>query len=55
MFGGFRDDYEVSCPDLDYLVECAMEVDGVLGSRMTGNGYGASTVTLVSFILILPL
>lgn len=42
-----RDDYEVSCPELDLLVEAAMEVDGVFGSRMTGGGFGGCTVTLV--------
>lgn len=43
-----RDDYEVSCIELDELVEAAREVDGVLGSRMTGGGFGGCTVTLVS-------
>ena len=42
----FRDDYEVSCSELDELVEIAMGVDGVLGSRMTGGGFGGCTVTL---------
>lgn len=42
-----RDDYEVSCPELDQLVEAALEVDGVFGSRMTGGGFGGCTVTLV--------
>ncbi|KAK6177578.1 hypothetical protein SNE40_015652 [Patella caerulea] len=42
-----RDDYEVSCPELDELVEAAMEVDGVYGSRMTGGGFGGCTVSLV--------
>jgi len=40
-------DYEVSCEELDFLVDCAMEIDGVLGSRMTGGGFGGCTVTLV--------
>lgn len=35
-----RDDYEVSCPELDELVAAALEVDGVYGSRMTGGGFG---------------
>ncbi|XP_071796907.1 galactokinase-like [Asterias amurensis] len=42
-----RDDYEVSCPELDQLVEAAMAVDGVYGSRMTGGGFGGCTVTLL--------
>ncbi|XP_061182556.1 galactokinase-like [Saccostrea echinata] len=42
-----RDDYEVSCPELDELVSAAMEVDGVYGSRMTGGGFGGCTVTLL--------
>ncbi|CAM9994312.1 unnamed protein product, partial [Laminaria digitata] len=42
------EDYEVSCPELDILVELAMEVEGVFGSRMTGGGFGGCTVTLAS-------
>ncbi len=42
-----RDDYEVSTPELDALVEIAMGVDGVYGSRMTGGGFGGCTVTLL--------
>jgi galactokinase len=42
-----RDDYEVSCPELDALAETAWNVEGVLGSRMTGGGFGGSTVSLV--------
>lgn len=42
-----RDDYEVSCPELDFLVETALRVPGVLGSRMTGGGFGGSTVSLM--------
>ncbi|XP_068120355.1 galactokinase [Hyperolius riggenbachi] len=42
-----RDDYEVSCPELDELVAIAMEVPGVYGSRMTGGGFGGCTVTLL--------
>ncbi|MBV8856670.1 MAG: galactokinase [Acidobacteria bacterium] len=42
-----RDDYEVSSPELDVLVEIARGVPGVLGARMTGGGFGGSTVSLV--------
>ena len=42
-----RDDYEVSCKELDLLVEIAKETEGVLGARMTGGGFGGSTVNLV--------
>jgi galactokinase len=42
-----RDDYEVSCRELDLLVEIAASCKGVYGSRMTGGGFGGCTVTLV--------
>ncbi len=42
-----RDDYQVSCRELDILVESAGAQPGVLGSRMTGGGFGGCTVTLV--------
>ena len=45
-----RDDYEVSCPELDILVAAANELGnehGVIGSRMTGGGFGGCTVSLV--------
>jgi galactokinase len=41
-------DYEVSCAELDFLVDTALSVEGVYGSRMTGGGFGGCTVTLVS-------
>ncbi|GIP33898.1 galactokinase [Paenibacillus sp. J2TS4] len=42
-----RDLYEVTCRELDVMVEEALQVDGVLGSRMTGAGFGGCTVSLV--------
>ena len=42
-----RDDYEVSCKELDLMVEVARKVEGVYGARMTGGGFGGSTVNLV--------
>ena len=42
-----RDDYEVTGPQLDALAEAAWKVEGVLGSRMTGGGFGGCTVSLV--------
>ena len=46
-FYGCRDDYEVSCAELNQLVKLVLEVKGVYGSRMTGGGFGGCTVTLV--------
>ena len=43
-----RDDYQVSCAELDIMVEAAWKVDGVYGSRMTGAGFGGCTVSLVA-------
>ncbi len=42
-----RDDYEVSCPELDLMVELARSAPGVLGARMTGGGFGGCTVNLL--------
>lgn len=42
-----RDDYEVSAPELDCLVDAAATTDGVYGARMTGGGFGGCTVNLV--------
>ena len=42
-----RDDYEVSCPELDDIVELARGVEGVHGARMTGGGFGGCVVALV--------
>jgi galactokinase len=40
-------DYQVTIPELDFLVDMAEHTDGVLGSRMTGGGFGGCTITLV--------
>lgn len=44
---GLRDLYEVSCKELDALVEIAETLDGVFGSRMMGGGFGGCTINLV--------
>ncbi len=40
-------DYEVSCEELDFLVDTALSIEGVYGARMTGGGFGGCTVNLV--------
>lgn len=42
-----RDDYDVSCKELDILAEEAWKIPGVIGSRMTGGGFGGCTVSIV--------
>ncbi len=42
-----RDDYEVSCEEIDILVRLAWETEGVIGSRITGGGFGGCTVSIV--------
>ena len=44
---GLRDEYEVSCRELDVLVDAALDVDGVYGARMMGGGFGGCTINLV--------
>ncbi|MDR1930813.1 MAG: galactokinase [Treponema sp.] len=43
-----RDLYEVSCPEIDWLVKRAQEIDGVVCSRMTGMGFGGCTYTILN-------
>jgi len=40
-------DYEVSCEELDFLVDQAVAIDGVFGARMTGGGFGGCTVNMM--------
>ena len=44
---GLRDDYEVSCPELDALVRIAQSQPAVLGARMMGGGFGGCTINLL--------
>ncbi len=44
---GLRDNYEVSCPELDFLVDLTLDIDDVLGSRMMGGGFGGCTINLI--------
>lgn len=43
-----RNDYEISCEELDFLVDTAGGIDGVYGARMTGGGFGGCTVNLLA-------
>ena len=42
-----KNDYEITCEEIDFLVDRALELDGVYGARMTGGGFGGCTVNLV--------
>jgi galactokinase len=42
-----KDDFEITCSEIDRLVEIAQSVNGVIGSRMTGGGFGGCTVSLI--------
>lgn len=50
MYGsheGLKNKYQVSCPELDQLVDLSKTIDGVLGARMMGGGFGGCTINLV--------
>jgi galactokinase len=44
---GLRKKYHVSCDELDLLVDTAREIDGVMGARMMGGGFGGCTINLI--------
>jgi galactokinase len=44
---GLRDMYEVSCKELDFLVDCTVKNNNILGSRMMGGGFGGCTINLI--------
>jgi len=44
---GLRDLYEISCPEIDWMVKRAQETSGVFGARMTGSGFGGCTYAIV--------
>ena len=50
-----RDDYEVSCPELDRLVEILSGLDGVLGARLTGGGFGGCVVAIARQSSVAPI
>ncbi|WP_316795702.1 galactokinase [Pedobacter agri] len=45
--GGLSKDYEVSCKELDFLVDFVKDFDGVLGARMMGGGFGGCTLNII--------
>ena len=46
-YASMRDDYEISCKELDTLADLASSFPGVYGARMTGGGFGGCTINLV--------
>ncbi|MBT8320239.1 MAG: galactokinase, partial [Eudoraea sp.] len=44
---GLQDEYEVSCPEIDYLVDFTRDYPGVLGSRIMGGGFGGCSLNLI--------
>lgn len=52
---GVSREYEVSCPELDFLVDYVRDTPGVLGARMMGGGFGGCTINFVEEASIAPL
>jgi galactokinase len=52
---GLRDEYEVSCPELDFLVDQTVNHEGVYGARMMGGGFGGCTINIVESSELLKL
>lgn len=50
-----QNDYEVTCPELDYVANMGRKVDGVLGIRMTGAGFGGCTVAIGKIVQLINL
>ena len=50
-----RDDFEITCPEIDFLAHFAQGIEGVYGSRMTGGGFGGCTVSLVEADAVEPM
>lgn len=44
---GLSKEFEISCPELDYLVDITKDVEGIVGSRMMGGGFGGCTINLI--------
>ncbi|MCL4137988.1 UNVERIFIED_CONTAM: hypothetical protein GTU68_055202 [Idotea baltica] len=44
---GLKNQYEVSCPELDFLVDCTKQYDDVIGARMMGGGFGGCTINII--------
>ena len=42
-----RDNFEVSCPELDWMVKRAQDIDGIIGSRLSGPGFGGCTISII--------
>ncbi|MEM6967558.1 MAG: galactokinase, partial [Bacteroidota bacterium] len=45
---GYSKEYEVSLPEIDYLIQIAMEHDNILGGRLMGGGFGGATLNIVA-------